>query len=74
MFCDSSKNILKENDIVRFPKLADTYQRIAEEGADVFYNGSMAHSIVEDVQQAGTWLQTLITVQMNLRPEPFGNE
>uniref|UniRef100_A0A3B4XZC4 Glutathione hydrolase n=1 Tax=Seriola lalandi dorsalis TaxID=1841481 RepID=A0A3B4XZC4_SERLL len=53
VFCDSQKNILKENDIVRFPKLADTYQRIAEEGPDVFYNGSMAQSIVEDIQAAG---------------------
>lgn len=53
VFCDSEKNILKENDIVRFPKLADTYQRIAEEGPDVFYNGTMAQSIVEDIQAAG---------------------
>lgn len=53
VFCDSEKNILKENDIVRFPKLADTYQRIAEEGPDVFYNGSMARSIVKDIQAAG---------------------
>lgn len=56
VFCDSEKNILKENDIVRFPKLADTYQRIAEEGPDVFYNGSMAQSIVEDIQAAGLLL------------------
>lgn len=53
VFCDSQKNILKENDVVRFPKLADTYQRIAEEGPDVFYRGSMAQSIVEDIQAAG---------------------
>lgn len=56
VFCDSEKNILKENDIVRFPKLADTYQRIAEEGPDVFYNGSMAQSIIEDIQAAGLLL------------------
>ena len=53
VFCDSQRNILKENDIVKFPKLADTYQRIADEGPDVFYNGSMAQSIVEDIQAAG---------------------
>lgn len=56
MFCDSQKSILKENDIVRFPKLAETYQRIAEEGPDVFYNGSMAQIIVEDIQAAGVML------------------
>ncbi|KAK7933916.1 hypothetical protein WMY93_004812 [Mugilogobius chulae] len=53
VFCDSQRNILKENDIVRFPKLAETYQKIADEGPDVFYNGSMAHSIVEDIQASG---------------------
>ncbi|XP_068167471.1 gamma-glutamyltransferase 1a isoform X2 [Antennarius striatus] len=53
VFCDSQGNILKENDIIRFPKLADTYQRIAEEGPDVFYNGPLARTIVEDIQAAG---------------------
>lgn len=56
VFCDSQRNILKENDIVRFPKLAETYQRIAEEGPDVFYNGAMAQNIVEDIQAAGALL------------------
>ncbi|KTG20891.1 hypothetical protein cypCar_00026719, partial [Cyprinus carpio] len=53
VFCDSDKNLLKENDIIRFSKLADTYEKIAEEGPDVFYNGSMAQNIVEDIQAAG---------------------
>lgn len=67
VFCDSQKNILKENDIVRFPKLADTYQRIAEDGPDVFYNGSMARSIVEDIQGAGlVFLFILILVKPRL--------
>lgn len=60
VFCDSQKNILKENDIVRFPKLAETYQRIAEEGPDVFYNGSMAQSIVEDIQAAGLFFSFVL--------------
>lgn len=53
VFCDSQRNILKENDIIRFPRLADTYQRIAEEGPDVFYDGPIARTIVRDVQAAG---------------------
>lgn len=68
VFCDSQKNILKENDIVRFPKLADTYQRIADEGPDVFYNGSMAQSIVEDVQAAGSSLILLNLVSLFFSP------
>lgn len=62
VFCDSQRNILKENDIVKFPKLADTYQRIADEGPDVFYNGSMAQSIVEDIQAAGCVLFLLFSL------------
>ncbi|XP_053479926.1 glutathione hydrolase 1 proenzyme-like isoform X2 [Ictalurus furcatus] len=53
VFCDSNKTILRENDTIRFPRLADTYERIAEEGADVFYNGSMAKTIVNDIRAAG---------------------
>lgn len=56
VFCDSDKNLLKENDIIRFPKLADTYKKIAEEGPDVFYNGSMAQNIVDDIQAAGHFI------------------
>lgn len=64
MFCDSQRNILKENDIVRFPRLADTYQRIADEGPDVFYNGSMARTIVRDIQGAGA---QLLNCQNNIK-------
>ncbi|TNN70684.1 Gamma-glutamyltranspeptidase 1 [Liparis tanakae] len=73
VFCDSQKNILKENDIVRFPRLADTYQRIAEEGPDVFYNGSMARSIVEDIQAAGgiVSLDDLLEYQPVLNENPL---
>uniref|UniRef100_A0A3P9LL77 Glutathione hydrolase n=1 Tax=Oryzias latipes TaxID=8090 RepID=A0A3P9LL77_ORYLA len=70
VFCDSENNILKENDIIRFPKLADTYQRIAEEGPDVFYNGKMARSIVEDIQAEGG----IITLDDLLEYQPVLNE
>uniref|UniRef100_A0A8C5C322 Glutathione hydrolase n=1 Tax=Gadus morhua TaxID=8049 RepID=A0A8C5C322_GADMO len=70
VFCDSERNILKENDILRFPKLADTYERIADGGADVFYSGSLARSIVDDVQQAGG----IITLEDLLQYRPVLNE
>lgn len=63
MFCDSKKNLLKENDIIKFPRLADTYERIAEEGPDVFYNGSMADSIVNDIQAAGESIHFIVSLQ-----------
>ncbi|XP_070293185.1 glutathione hydrolase 1 proenzyme-like [Salvelinus sp. IW2-2015] len=70
VFCDSQKNILKENYIIKFPKLADTYKRIAEEGPDVFYNGTMAQTIVDDIQAAGG----IITLEDMLYYRPVLNE
>ncbi|XP_051741737.1 glutathione hydrolase 1 proenzyme-like isoform X2 [Ctenopharyngodon idella] len=53
VFCDSNNKTLKENDTIRFPKLADTYKKIAEEGPDAFYNGSLTQTIVDDINAAG---------------------
>jgi len=40
-------------DILRQPILAETLAQIAEKGAEIFYSGAMAESIVEGVNQAG---------------------
>ncbi|TRY54471.1 hypothetical protein DNTS_009187 [Danionella cerebrum] len=53
MFLDSYNNTLEEKATVKFPVLADTYARIAEEGVDVFYNGDLSGKIVADIQAAG---------------------
>nr|XP_033812369.1 glutathione hydrolase 1 proenzyme isoform X2 [Geotrypetes seraphini]XP_033812370.1 glutathione hydrolase 1 proenzyme isoform X2 [Geotrypetes seraphini]XP_033812371.1 glutathione hydrolase 1 proenzyme isoform X2 [Geotrypetes seraphini]XP_033812372.1 glutathione hydrolase 1 proenzyme isoform X2 [Geotrypetes seraphini]XP_033812373.1 glutathione hydrolase 1 proenzyme isoform X2 [Geotrypetes seraphini] len=53
VFCNSQRKVLKEGDIIKFPKLADTLEIIANEGAESFYNGSLTKQIVTDIQQAG---------------------
>lgn len=44
---------VKEGDIVKRPTLADTLELISKKGADVFYEGEIAESLVETIQSAG---------------------
>ncbi|XP_016119451.1 gamma-glutamyltranspeptidase 1-like [Sinocyclocheilus grahami] len=54
VFCGShNKSILKENDTIRFLQLAHTYKKIAEEGPDAFYDGSLTQDILDDIKAAG---------------------
>ncbi|XP_065069669.1 glutathione hydrolase 1 proenzyme-like [Rhopilema esculentum] len=45
--------LLREGDVLRRPKLANTYERLAEQGADLFYKGAIAQQIVKDIREAG---------------------
>ncbi|KAI7895210.1 gamma-glutamyltranspeptidase [Mucor mucedo] len=44
---------VKQGDIVKRPTLADTLEIIATKGADEFYQGDIAKSLVETIQAAG---------------------
>ncbi|XP_065548970.1 glutathione hydrolase 1 proenzyme isoform X2 [Lathamus discolor] len=52
VFCKRGK-ILHEGDIMKMPKLANTYETIAREGADAFYTGSLAKQIIDDIRSVG---------------------
>ncbi|CAI5694911.1 unnamed protein product [Oreochromis niloticus] len=53
LYLDKNGNILKTGDIVKFEKLADTLETIANEGPDVFYNRTIAKNLISDIQKAG---------------------
>ncbi|XP_061585805.1 gamma-glutamyltransferase 5a [Cololabis saira] len=53
VFSDVNGNLLKTGDLVKFEKLADTLETIANRGADAFYTGRIAEDLIHDVQEAG---------------------
>ena len=53
LFSDANGNLLKTGDIVKFEKLADTLEMIANHGADIFYSGRIAEDLIRDIQKEG---------------------
>ncbi|KAI3371858.1 hypothetical protein L3Q82_006737 [Scortum barcoo] len=53
LYLDENGNLLRTGDIVKFEKLADTLEMIANHGADAFYTGKIAEDLIRDIQDAG---------------------
>uniref|UniRef100_A0A3Q4G9T9 Glutathione hydrolase n=1 Tax=Neolamprologus brichardi TaxID=32507 RepID=A0A3Q4G9T9_NEOBR len=68
LYLDKNGNLLKTGDTVKFEKLADTLETIANEGPDVFYNGTIAKNLISDIQKAGgtLTLEDLASYQTNV--------
>ncbi|KAK2164993.1 hypothetical protein LSH36_56g00012 [Paralvinella palmiformis] len=49
----SDGSLVKEGDIIKRSTYAKTLRRIAEEGPNTFYNGSVAEDVVRDIQDEG---------------------
>lgn len=46
-------DVMKENDIVRRPVLADTLETIAQKGPSVLYTGELASKLIQDIENLG---------------------
>uniref|UniRef100_A0A3P9Q7V3 Gamma-glutamyltransferase 5a n=1 Tax=Poecilia reticulata TaxID=8081 RepID=A0A3P9Q7V3_POERE len=47
LYSDKNGNLLKTGDVIKFEKLADTLELIANKGADAFYTGRVAKDLVD---------------------------
>lgn len=45
------KNCLQAGDRIKRPKLAKTLRQLATQGPDIFYNGSIADELVQELTQ-----------------------
>lgn len=53
MYLKPDGSAYKVGEVMKLPQLAQTYELIAEKGADEFYRGSIAKKIVADLQKNG---------------------
>ncbi|KAM6984866.1 glutathione hydrolase 5 proenzyme [Aplochiton taeniatus] len=53
VFCNKNKNVLSKGDTLKFPRLAETMETIAEQGADTFYSDKLGLDLIQDIKDAG---------------------
>ena len=53
IYLDKDGNLLKVGDLLKNPDMGKTYKKIAEEGIEVFYEGSIANKICQDMKKNG---------------------
>lgn len=51
-----SRGIWNEGDVLKQPELADTLQRIADQGPDEFYTGKTAELLADEMKQGGGYI------------------
>ena len=59
-------NFYKAGEIIKMPKLARTFEIIADEGVDAFYNGSLTKDIVAEIQENGNYLYIMYSYRKKL--------
>ncbi|XP_051268905.1 glutathione hydrolase 5 proenzyme [Dicentrarchus labrax] len=57
IFCNKNKTVLRKGDTLKYPKLAETLEIIAKQGADAFYTGKIGQDLIKDIKAAGGTLE-----------------
>ena len=57
LFVKPDGSMYEVDEILKRPRLANTLETIANEGADAFYTGSLAQDVVDDIKDYGRLLQ-----------------
>ncbi|XP_041667015.1 glutathione hydrolase 5 proenzyme isoform X1 [Cheilinus undulatus] len=53
VLCNKNKTVLGKGDMLKFPKLAESMEMIAAQGAKAFYTGKIGHDLIQDIKDAG---------------------
>uniref|UniRef100_A0A3B3T9A9 Gamma-glutamyltransferase 5a n=1 Tax=Paramormyrops kingsleyae TaxID=1676925 RepID=A0A3B3T9A9_9TELE len=53
ILCYGNKTVFRQGAVMRFPKLAETFEIIANYGANAFYTGRIARDLIQEIKEAG---------------------
>uniref|UniRef100_UPI0037E95ADD glutathione hydrolase 5 proenzyme n=1 Tax=Semicossyphus pulcher TaxID=241346 RepID=UPI0037E95ADD len=67
IFCNKNKTVLKKGDILKFPKLAESMEMIAKQGAKAFYTGKIGRDLIRDIKATGGTLEMEDLASFNVR-------
>lgn len=66
----ATRRVWKEGDLIKYNKLADTFEIIQKEGVDAIYNnGTIAQLMIQDIQELSGLLTTEDLIQYQVRWE-----
>uniref|UniRef100_A0A673B624 Glutathione hydrolase n=1 Tax=Sphaeramia orbicularis TaxID=375764 RepID=A0A673B624_9TELE len=78
VFCNKNRTVLNKGDTLKYTKLAETMETIAQKGAESFYTGQVGRDLIQDIKDAGGTLKMEDLASYKVRVEdawtvPLGN-
>ncbi|XP_060931619.1 glutathione hydrolase 5 proenzyme [Limanda limanda] len=78
VMCKKNNTVLSQGDTLKFSKLAETMQTVADHGAEAFYTGKIGQDLIQDIKEQGGTLTMEDLNSFKVRVEdawtvPLGN-